>query len=77
MNYRELAAVERYKKDGWSVLHEGAPDLLLVRLDAAKRIAAVKFREVKSPADELTYAQKVWRDALRFLGAECETEVIE
>jgi predicted Holliday junction resolvase-like endonuclease len=75
MNLREHAIAERYKKQGFAVLHDGAPDFLLVK-NADGKIIDVEFVEVKARGARLTYSQKVWRDAIKFLGAKWKLEEI-
>jgi len=76
MNLREHAIAEKYKKEGYAVLHEGAPDFLLVK-NTSNKITEVRFVEVKAARRKLTYSQKIWRDAIKFLSAEYIVENIE
>lgn len=76
MNYREDYVKTKREQEGWRVLRSGAPDFVCLKVDEIGRITAVEFTEVKSPTDELTYEQKVWREIAVFLGVPWKTEVI-
>ena len=76
MNLREHSIAEKYKAEGWKVLHKGAPDFLLLKVQD-QQISEIMAIEVKSPTDKLSYDQKVWRDVLRKAGVNYKVEVVE
>lgn len=76
VNEREKTVLEDYQEDGWTGLHNGAPDWLFVKTEDGD-IVDVKFVEVKGPAGRVRYEQEIWLRALRFLGAEAEVEFVE
>ena len=45
-NSCEVAAAERYQKEGWKIIDSGWPDFLLYRMNGGR--LEVKFAEVKS-----------------------------
>lgn len=75
MNIREHSVAKKYEKEGYKVLHEGAPDFLLFKTENGK-ITNIKFIEVKRQGAKMTYEQKLWRDALKALGANFSVEEI-
>lgn len=77
MNYRELHIKAQRESNGWRVVRGGAPDFLCIKVDEANRIVGVEFTEVKSPTDELSYEQALWREVAVFLGVPWKTEVVE
>jgi hypothetical protein len=76
MNYREEHIKKKYEADGWKALRNGAPDFVMLKI-ADKKIIDVLAVEVKSPTDQLTYEQKVYRDILAKAGVRYKLEVVE
>jgi hypothetical protein len=65
----EDAVREKYEALGYTVIHRGPPDFLLL-----KPGQPLVFREVKCPSDRLTEDQKTWIRALNALGADAAVE---
>jgi hypothetical protein len=76
VNYRERHVKALRESNGWKVLRGGAPDFVCIKVDESGKITAVEFTEVKSPDDQLSYEQAVWREIAVFLGVPWKTEVI-
>lgn len=56
----------RYESQGWRVMHNGAPDFLMVKTEgSATRVLAVEVKKGRAP---LTREQKEWRAALESAG---------
>lgn len=77
VNEREKAVQQDYEEDGWIAVRNGAPDWLFVKTDDDGNIEDVRFIEVKSPNGRVRYEQRVWLEALEFLGADTDVEVVE
>lgn len=70
MNENELEAKEKLEEEGWKVLHSGPPDFLCLKTNGGG-IESVKFVEVKNKDNgKLRYEQKLWKKALRRIGAD-------
>jgi len=70
-NATERIAKEAYEREGWNVVHFGAPDFLLWRRTPRGRME-VAFAEVKVAGGELSPSQMVWLAALDGLRARVE-----
>jgi hypothetical protein len=68
-NSSDAVIRRKYERLGWRVVHQGAPDFLLL-----KRGEAPRFVEAKSRYDPLRPEQVFWVRALRSLGAKCSVE---
>ena len=58
MNYREESIRKKYEAEGWKALRNRAPDFVMLKVENGKIIDMIAV-EVKSPADKLSYEQKV------------------
>lgn len=76
MNYRESVVRDRYEAWGYRMLRNGAPDFVALKVVDGK-VAEVVFVEVKSPTDDASYEQSVWREIAGFLGVPYRLEVVE
>ena len=76
MNRREQQIAEKYKKEGWKVLRNGAPDFILLKVDG-EEIKEMLAVEVKSPEGKLTYEQKVWKEICKRAGIGYKKEVVK
>jgi len=83
VNVSEKKAKELFEKEGWQVIHCGAPDFLLIKRGKYKKtknykttIEDVKFVEVKTTKDKLRPEQELWKLALEFIGVKYELKVI-
>lgn len=69
--------MEEMEKKDWEPLRKGAPDFLFVKAKNDE-IKEVKFVEVKSPGERLTFDQAMWRRILEEeLNADYDLKVIE
>ena len=60
MNQRENFIAEKYRKEGWNPMRNGAPDFIMLKVEN-DMIIEMKAVEVKSPNGELTYEQSIWK----------------
>lgn len=56
-----------FVSDGWTPVHTGAPDFLLLR-DRPGSTVEIGFAEVKTGHDQLSQEQRVWRSVLASFG---------
>ena len=77
VNHRESAVADRWKADGWRPLRNGAPDYMMLKVDERGEITDLHAVEVKSPGDDLSYEQKVWREICKRAGIPFTVEVVE
>jgi hypothetical protein len=64
MTPSEKQAKEQFEREGWTALHKGAPDFLLIKTDEMGVVKQIAFREVKNPGDKLRSEQVEWGKAL-------------
>ena len=76
VNAREQVIADRYIADGWRPLRGGAPDFIMVKTDANGEIVDDVAVEVKSPDDQLSYEQQVYRKFLERHGIKVVVEVV-
>ena len=75
VNERELKVIKKYEKQGWKTIRCGAPDFLFVKVKGGK-IDDFFFDEVKSPNNDLSYEQEIWRKVLSELGAKYKVDIV-
>lgn len=76
MNRRENYIAEKYGKEGWKALKNGAPDFIMLKVENNKIIEMMAV-EVKSETDRLTYEQMIWKDICEKAGISYKVETVE
>jgi len=75
MNKNEEIVKKKYEKLGYTVVHNGAPDLLCFKYDSKLgTMTDIIFVEVKNGNDKLSKLQWVWKIALESLRSEYHLE---
>ncbi len=60
MNRREFFIAEKYKKEGWQPLKNGAPDFIMLKTKDNQILEMIAV-EVKSLSDNLSFEQGIWK----------------
>jgi len=65
LNRRERYVYDMFKRLGWTILRNGAPDFIMVR---GTDIQAVEVKSPQGTSSELSTEQQAYRDLLKRLG---------
>ena len=68
VNEREKKVMRSYEQKGYSTVRCGSPDFLFVKTKDGEIVESL-FVEVKSPQDNLSYEQFIWKKLMKGLGA--------
>lgn len=68
VNERELKVLKSYEQKGYHTIRCGSPDFLFVKTKDGNIVESL-FVEVKSPVDNLSYEQFIWKKVIEGLGA--------